>query len=376
MYTDLTARERSTHPAIPRAGSNGRVLRSFVAILMAGVLLMLAACGGGDTGVAETATPAPARVNGFGTAANHPHSMLALPNKVLLLATHYGLFRSEDNGATWKVTAGGAGQLMDGMMTYSLTNNTLNDQHLYVLTQQVAPTLKGTLGLYTSTDQGRTWKLSNASATLGNIFMAAGGNDTADQVYIYLNDLGPLGLKVSMDGGQHFTDTGKLPFSSFTKLLVVPGAPGHLLVGSSDGLARSSDGGQHWEVIKSITGAVLSLTTPGPKGPIYASGDAGIYVSHDGGTTFSPVYTKSSLGEIVVAPSQPQVLYAKTGTAIYRSADGGHTWNTLPRVKGNMYSLAAEPTNPEQVYLSLSYPTEVYRFDQSNQSWTSLTPKP
>jgi photosystem II stability/assembly factor-like uncharacterized protein len=376
MYTDLTAREHSTHPAIPRAGSSGRVLRSFVAILMAGVLLMLAACGGGDTGAAEMATPTPARVNGFGTAANHPHSMLALPNKVLLLATHYGLFRSEDNGATWKVTAGGAGQLMEGMMTYSLTNNTLNDQHLYVLTQQVAPTLKGTLGLYTSADQGRTWKLSNASATLGNIFMAAGGNDTADQVYIYLNDLGPLGLKVSMDGGQHFTDTGKLPFSSFTKLLVVPGAPGHLLVGSSDGLARSTDGGQHWEVIKNITGAILSLTTPGPKGAIYASGDAGIYVSHDGGATFSSVYTKSSLGEIVVAPSQPQVLYAKTGTAIYRSSDGGRTWNTLPRVKGNMYSLAADPTNPEQVYLSLSYPAEVYRFDQSNQSWTSLTPKP
>jgi hypothetical protein len=41
-----------------------------------------------------------------------------------------------------------------------------------------------------------------------------------------------------------------------------------------------------------------------------------------------------------------------------------------------MYSLAADPANPTQVYLSLSYPTEVYRFDQSNQNWTSLTPKP
>jgi photosystem II stability/assembly factor-like uncharacterized protein len=375
MHKQLMGRKNSAIP--PQAVNHTRSIRYFVAILMASMLLTLAACGGSETGVAETATPTPARVNGFGTAANHPHSLLALPNKVLLLATHYGLFRTEDNGASWKVVAGGKGQLMDGMMTYSLTNNTINDQHLYVLTQQVSPTLKGTLGLYTSADQGRTWKLSNTTAALGgNIFMAAGGNDTADQVYIYLNDLGPLGLKVSMDGGQHFTATGKLPFSSFTKLLVVPGAPGHLLIGSSDGLARSTDGGQHWEVIKNITGAVLSLTTPGPKGPIYASGDAGIYVSHDGGATFSQVYNKSSLGEIVVAPSQPQVLYAKTGTAVYHSADGGRTWNTLPRVKGNMFSLAADPANPARVYLSLSYPTEVYRFDQNNQSWTSLTPKP
>jgi photosystem II stability/assembly factor-like uncharacterized protein len=376
MHKHFMVWKRKGQLATTQAGNKTRSIRSFVAVIMVSVLLTLAACGGGDTGVAETATPAPARVNGFGTAANHPHSLLALPNKVLLLATHYGLFRSEDDGASWKVVAGSDGQLMEGMMTYSLTNNTLNDQHLYVLTQQVSPTLKGTLGLYTSTDQGRTWKLSSATAALGNIFMAAGGNDTADQVYIYLNDLGPLGLKVSMDGGQHFTNTGKLPFSSFTKLLVVPGAPGHLLVGSSDGLARSTDGGQHWEVIKNIMGAVLSLTMPGPKGPIYASGDAGIYVSHDGGVTFSPAYNKSSLGEIAVAPSQPQVLYAKTGTAIYRSADGGRTWNTLPRVKGNMFSLAADPTNPAQVYLSLSYPTEVYRFDQGSQSWTSLTPKP
>jgi photosystem II stability/assembly factor-like uncharacterized protein len=341
------------------------------------LMIVLSACGdSGDTGTTVTATPAPPRVNGFGTAANHPHTLLVLSNKVMLIATHYGLFRSEDDGSTWKEVAGGSGQLLDGMMTYSLTSSSLNDQRLYVLTQKVAPTLKDTLGLYTSTDQGRSWKLASATSTLGNMFMVAAGNDTPDEVYIYLNDLGAQGLKVSKDGGQHFTATGTLPFSSFTQLLAVPGAPGHLLVASSDGLAHSSDGGAHWQVNNEITGAILSLATPGPGGPIYASGDAGIYVSHDGGKSFTPVYNKASLGEIVVAPAQPQTLYAKTGTAIYYSSDGGRTWTTIPRVQGSMYSLAADPNNPSQVYLSLSYPTEVYRFNQTSQGWTSLTPKP
>lgn len=340
------------------------------------LIIMLTACGGSNAGVAETATPAPVRVNGFGTAANHPHSLLVLPNKVILLATHYGMFRSTDNGAAWKEVAGGSGQLMEGMMTYSLSSSSLNSQRLYVLTEQVDPNLKGTLGLYSSNDQGQTWKLAGSAAALGNMFMVAAGNDTPDEVYVYFNMLGPLGLKVSMDGGQHFTSTGKLPFSSFTELLAVPGAPGHLLLGSGDGLAYSSNGGQQWEVLKGVTGTVLSITTPGPKGPIYVSSDAGIYVSHDGGKSFSLVYNKSSLGEIVVAPTQPQILYAKTGTAIYRSSDGGRTWNTLPRVKGNLFSLAADPVEASQVYLSLSYPTEVYRFDQTHQGWTSLTPKP
>lgn len=363
------------------AATQHTIKRNYVGYVLSMVvilsMIMLAACGGGnDTGATVTATPAPARVNGFGTAANHPHTLLVLPNKVLLLATHYGLFRSEDNGTTWKEVAGGSGQLMEGMMTYSLTSSPLNNQHLYVLTQQVAPTLKDPLGLYSSSDQGRSWKLVSTTSSLGNIFMTAAGNDTPNEVYIYLNDLGALGLKVSKDGGQHFTSTGKLPFSSFTQLLAIPGAPGHLLVASSDGLAHSTDGGAHWQVNSEITGAILSLTTPGPAGPIYASGDAGIYVSHDGGKSFTQVYNKSSLGEIVVAPGQPQTLYAKTGTAIYHSADGGRTWTDLPRVPGSMYSLAADPTDASQVYLSLSYPTEVYRFNQSSHNWTSLTPKP
>ena len=61
------------------------------------------------------------RANGFGSAANHVHSLLVLPNNVLVLATHYGLFRSSDAGKTWSTVAAGPQQVMDGLMTASLT---------------------------------------------------------------------------------------------------------------------------------------------------------------------------------------------------------------------------------------------------------------
>ncbi|QBD83306.1 hypothetical protein EPA93_48040 [Ktedonosporobacter rubrisoli] len=286
---------------------------------------------GSDIDATTTATSISPPVNGFGTAANHPHSLLVLPNHVLLLATHYGFFRSEDGGISWKEMAGGSGEVMEELMTYSLTSSPLDHQRLYVLAEQVTSTLKSTPGLYSSSDQGRSWKMLYPSSASGNMFMVAAGNDNPNEVYIYLDDLGALGLKVSKDGGHHFTSTGKLPFSSFTQLLAIPGAPGHLLV-------ASSGGGAHWQVNKEITGGILSLTTSGPGGPIYASGDEGIYVSHNGGTSFTLVYNKSSLGEIVVAPTQPETLYAKTGTALYRSTDGGHTWADIPRVKGSVQS--------------------------------------
>lgn len=350
-------------------GGGTRYVLSILACLL---ILLLASCA--DDTTAATTEPQQPRVNGFGTAANHPHALLAFPNHVLVLATHYGLFRSQDDGASWTEVAGGTNQQMDGLMTYSLSDSLLDDQRIYVATQLATKDHKGTLGLYTSGDQGHTWKLSISQDTLGTIYLVQAGNENPDQVFVYLNALGPLGLKMSMDDGQHFSSTSALPFGDLAAFLALPDMPGQLLASSSDGIARSEDGGLHWELVKGIQGGVFGLSTAGPHSPIYASGDAGVYRSNDDGKTFTLVYKQSSLNSLTVSPSQPQTLYGKTGTAIYRSTDGGQSWTRLPAIKGNLYNVVADPNNPAQVYLSLSYPTEVHRFGPNG--WTSLTPKP
>lgn len=354
-----------------------RVRRSFwspLALLL--VMTLLAACGS-NNGSPVPATPTAPPVNGFGIAANHVHSLVALPNHILLLATHYGTFRSPDDGQSWQRVSDGPHQLMQGLMNYSLTVSSLNTQRVYVLTQPALPSATGTLGLYTSADNGNTWQLAIPSATVTstNIFSAAAGNDTPDEVYIYLLELGPLGLKRSLDDGQHFTSAGTLPFGVISGILAIPNMPGRLLAYGSNGMALSTDGGIHWNVISSITGGVSDVTTPGPHSPIYASGDAGIYVSTNEGQTFTLVNDHASYGSLTVSSANTQVLYGLTGSGIYRSADGGSTWTALPHIKGHLAYLAADPTNPATVYLSLSYPTEVYRFDASSGVWTSLTPK-
>ncbi|MEO6892319.1 MAG: sialidase family protein [Ktedonobacteraceae bacterium] len=346
-----------------------------LAIFMTALLI---ACGGPDTSNPPVATPAVVRVNGFGTAANHVHALLALPQHVLILAMHYGLFRSEDAGSTWQEVAGGSHQLMDGLMSYALAASPLDGQRLYVLTQPSVSHYPGTPGLYTSADQGRTWKLSSATAQLtsGNIFTEAAGNDTPDEVYIYLPALGALGLRVSMDAGVHFSMAGTLPFGRIDGMLPIPGAPGHLLAYGSDGMASSSNGGTHWQVIQGLNGGIYSTATAGPHSPIYASGDAGVFVSSDGGKTFKPVNAGSSFASLCVSPVQPRIVYGKTGLLVYRSTDGGHTWKALPQIKGNLASLAADPANATEVYLSLSYPSAMYRLQGDSPNWQSLTPAP
>jgi len=340
-------------------------------------LCLLAACDSSSANTQPAATPTQAPVNGFGTAANHVHSMLALPNHVLVLATHYGIFRSEDSGTTWTKVAAGHNQLMEGLMAYSLGVSPLNPQRLYVLTQIAVVPHPGVLGLYTSADQGRTWKMSLAYASFTSIapFSAEPGNDTPDEVYIYLSDLGSLGLKVSLDDGQHFSNTGTLPFGRIDNVLAIPGAAGQLLAYGSDGVARSVDGGAHWHVLKGFTGGVNEMTTSGPHSPIYASGDAGIYVSADGGKSFTLVNSQASYGSLATSPQHPQTLYGETGLAVYRSTDGGRTWTTLPHIGGgSLAKLAVDPNDDSQVYLSLSYPTAVYAFKQNTTTWHSLTP--
>jgi hypothetical protein len=213
-----------------------------------------------------------------------------------------------------------------------------------------------------------------AALKTANVFFATAGNQSADEVYIYLQDQGAKGLNVSHDGGKHFSTTGGvLPFGSLLGLLALPGASGQLLAYGDDGLARSVDGGQHWQVVRNLDDGVNSLVTAGAHMPVYASGDDGIYVSNDGGKTF--VRTSNQLFTSLSSSStNSQVLYGKTGRSLYRSQDGGRNWHALPALKGNLGDILVDPLQPSDILLSLSYPVEVYRFDGQRAIWSSLTP--
>lgn len=346
------------------------------------LVCLLVACGSSNPGGPTTnASPKSQPVNGFGIAGNHVHAMVVLPDakQTLVLSTHFGIFRSLDHGATWQETAGSPSQLMYGTMTYWLSYNQVDPQRLYVLTfvQNAGLSQSSPLGLYTSGDGGATWKLSvtDASITSNTIVFAEAGNDNPSEVYIYLSELGTRGLRVSMDNGQHFVQAGNaLPFGDLKDLLVVPGEPGHLVAYGPNGIANTTDGGKHWQMVKAVQDNIFSMTTSGPHAPIYASGDEGIYVSHDGGQSFTLVEMQHSYDSLSAVPQQPDILYGKLGLGVYRSTDGGQNWSALPNIKGNLQTLVADSTNAQQVYLALSFPVEVYRFQATNNTWQSITP--
>ncbi len=362
---------------------NKHNIQRYFWLLLGIFALLLTACDSSDSS-AQSVTPTQAPVNGFGIASNHVHSLLALPDHVLVLATHYGTFRSEDSGKTCTQVSGGSNQLMQGVMNLSLVVSPFNKNRLYLLTQPAVGRGTGALGLYTSADQGRTWQLvnktSNFTAAPDGISFTVAGNDDANEVYIYVRTLSTNGLKVSHDNGQHFADTSPLPFGNITNMIAIPGAPGQLLIYGSDGMARSSDSGKHWKILQAITSSIFTMAVSGPHSPIYASGDEGTFVSKDEGKTFTQL-NQDYHPQLVASASQPQVLYSHTYLHITRSADGGKTWTDLPALKsnnssaGSYSSIAVDADNGQTVFLSISYPTEVYSFNLSDTMWTPLTPK-
>src|SRR5579863_415091 len=285
------------------------------ALILAVIALFLVACDSGNGGGNGQSTPGTteAPVNGFGVSSNHVHSLVVLSSHVLLLATHYGIYRSKDNGTTWQLVAGGPGQLMEDLMEYAMTASLLNPQRLFVLTRPSAVPTKGTPGLYTSADGGLTWKLSIADSTISSTYPTTetAGNDTPDEVYIYQSELGNLGLKRSLDDGQHFSTAGTLPFASIFGVLALPNEPGHLIIYGTQGIARTTDGGIHWQVVPGITGSVQEMTIAAQHQPIYAAGDAGVYTSTDDGQTFKLVYDQHPYLSLAVTPQNPQLVYGK-----------------------------------------------------------------
>lgn len=341
---------------------------SIVSLFLCIFILLLSACG---TANQPNTAPLAQKVNVFGSAANHVHAMLAMGDHVLVVGTHYGLFRSADSGKSWS----GPNVSLNDMMTSSLASSSLNQQRLYVLAEHSLSSQTGVIGLYSSSDQGATWHLMSSAADTGKMYTVVAGNRSADEVYAYVPTKGANGLLISKDGGQHFTSSGTLPFGRILGLLALPNKPGELLVYSNDGAARSSDGGVHWDVIKSFDSSVYNMSTGGPNSPIYAASDAGIYASQDDGKHFEQVYASGHYSALTAVPGQPKIVYGKTAQAIYKSTDGGHTWQTLPHIQGNLENLVPDPQADSRLFLSLSYPCGVYLFDQQNASWSSLTPK-
>lgn len=296
------------------------------------------------------------------------------PERLFAGSAGGGVWRSNDAGQTWQACWSDQDILNIG----SLTIDARNPDTLYVGTGEAnlsADSYPG-VGLYKTSDAGKTWQLLAASDKSGlpkRIGVIA--VDPFDSKHIVVGGVGYAevsstgkdlgGMYVSVDAGvtwqrQTFVSTQNYWCHS---IVFHPKTKGTMLAtfteqGMKSGIWRTTDGGKKWQQLTAglpsaaLFGRTALAISPSRPEVIYAfskneaSGDKdlllGVFRTSNGGDSWKDIRGTHFKGEgqisygnsIVVHPTDPDHVICG-GVDLHRTKDGGKTWTKITRWDAN-----------------------------------------
>jgi photosystem II stability/assembly factor-like uncharacterized protein len=262
-----------------------------------------------STDAADNWTRLPAPLDGM-----QVWSIFVAPSKPELLVVGTcpsRLFRSDDAGRTWHEAHAGIVRECPRILHTRVTCITGDPVDANLLWAGVEID-----GVYRSRDAGRTWQSIGtglSSRDIHSIVVVPGPGGSRRLLAATNND-----LNLSSDDGETWQpiEIGKqLPWSYCRGMTQLAGQPNVVFLGNGDGppgtvgvVARSADGGDHWEAAK------------------------------------MPGQANSTLWTFAVHPAVPDRVYAASVSGeVYRSEDGGRVWQKLAREFGEIRALAWAP---------------------------------
>ncbi len=248
-------------------------------------------------------------------------------------------------------------------------------------------------GIYRSLDDGANWTLARNGLYAGwieRIFAAPGQQSIWVEASVGLfrrDGDGPW-----QEPGEPLVRNGNVSISG---LLFDRHAPGQILIHSSAGFWRSSDGGRSWKTpmapikepsMRQMMKGIMQLPTPefssfaqDPQNPrvMYGGGRGrtpgeAVFRSSDGGVKWEPAGQgiASETVDWLLSPKSGVLLGSTRDKALYRSADGAGSWQSV----GNGWPVAkiagwvVDPTSEDRIYVATD--KGLYRSDDAGQSWT------
>lgn len=245
---------------------------------------------------------------------------LAVLDSWIFAGTHGGgIYRSGDLGANWI-------PVNTGLSADTITTLAVIDTVLF------AGTWEG--GVFRSSDNGNNWfpVTSGLSGDTVTVFAEIG-----TQLFA-LTSSGKVFS--SDDKGDSWSPISSVPaeeevtfFTSFTFI------DNYMFVGTSNGVYRSTDNGEHWIDANEgiIYRGVNALYTLG--GDLFVGTGGGIYRSSNKGDSWTDVNSGMKNANIRALAMDGTKMYAGTMNGIYLSDDGGDTWESFLEI-GPIFSLA------------------------------------
>jgi photosystem II stability/assembly factor-like uncharacterized protein len=247
-----------------------------------------------------------------------------------------------------------ATKLLDAFREASVTGvhgpvviDSANPSNLYLPTDK---------GVFKSTDQGQTWR--KASAGLLDLSVSSVLVDPSSPSTLVA--LASSGVMKSTDGGGTWLNVLPAPVLS---VVMAPSSPSTLYASTASGLLVSDDSGADWSTLTTTglpdtsVSIELVLVASDDAKTIYAdvSGTEpaadGFYRSTDGGTTWSRVLDNVTAAARVVveSPGDPSILFADMfQNGLYRSDDHGGTWGQISSLA--FTGFAIDPHDPSVMH--------------------------
>ncbi len=295
------------------------------------------------------AEPGEIQIRALAVSPHNPHCLLA--------GSEAGLYRSEDNGASWELVPSPA----DGQQIWSIGWHPRDKETILVGTKAPA--------VYRTSDGGKRW--AQLSIPIAKECFAGAPKvtnlvyDQRDPATVYAG-VEIDGIFRSRDGGEtwtHLPPLGDKMLNQDIHGVALCAETGKLYATTPDGIWTSTNQGESWslhgfpkfaerDTISYCRGVALK---PGDPNTIFVgNGDfipgkrGAIQCTRDGGRTWSrcalPVEPNSVVYWFATNPANPDTIVANSLHGyVYTSIDGGNSWEKNRREFGEIRALAWAP---------------------------------
>jgi photosystem II stability/assembly factor-like uncharacterized protein len=272
----------------------------------------------------------------------------------LYLGTLTGwIYESRDGGGTWRRLAL-VGQ-RDNLALDSMVVDSANPKRVLV-GAWVLGSAEG--GLYISNDGGTSWE-SNADMRGQSIrALSAASSDPKTMVAGTLK-----GVYRSTDSGEHWqliSPEGSTEIHEVESVAIDPANPQIIYAGTWHLPWKTTDGGANWTSIKQgvieDSDVFSIIVDPKDSNVVYASACSGIYKSQNGGEKFLKVQGIPSTARrtrvLMQDPQNLNIVFAGTTEGLFRTGDSGATWirTTGPEVIVN--DVYIDPSNTNRILMA------------------------
>lgn len=258
-------------------------------------------------------------------------------------------------------------------------------------------------GLFITNDGGLNWRATGADALPATRCASVCVDHTNDNViYFGTGDLSyysqGYGIWKSTDGGVTFNQKNNTIGNRLAvELLMAPDNNQEVIAATNDGIWKTSNGGDSWQVVKGGGDFTDMVFKPGSNNVVYACTRSEFWKSTDQGDNWTRVNLPGngiqSGGRIAVSAQNANVVYLTfvgnngggTATPVLRSTDEGNSFSIRKTAgginlngydensngQGNYnYAMAADPSNADHLFACGHI---IWESTNGGQNWTKIS---